>query len=133
MARSKHVAKILKFLVSALTAGVIVLTTLTSKPVLATLAPNSQIFYVAQGPSTIPLGPTELLYNWVMNSNSTGALNLTDTSDVDEFSPAWSPDGSRIAFIPDSFTPTLTVMNFDGSGRTEIVSGALDPQGPRRR
>lgn len=62
-----------------------------------------------------------------MNQDGTGAVNLTNTSDIDEFSPVWSPDGSRLAFISDSFTRTLSVMNADGSGRTAIISGALDP------
>lgn len=113
--------------VSALTAGVIVLAALTTAPVLAAVAPNGQIAYVAQGPSTIPFGPSEQQDIWVMNPDGTGVVNLTDTSDIDEFSPVWSPDGSRIAFISDSFTRTLSVMNADGSGKTEIVSGALDP------
>lgn len=113
--------------VSTLTVGVIVLAALTTAPVLAAIAPNGRIAYVARGPSTIPFGPTEQQDIWVMNPDGTGAVNLTDTSGIDEFSPVWSPDGSRIAFISDSFTRTLSVMNANGSGRTEIVSGALDP------
>lgn len=100
---------------------------MTTAPAEAAIAPNGRIAYVAQGPSTIPFGPTEQQDIWVMNPDGTGAVNLTNTSDVDEFSPVWSPDGSRIAFISNSFTHTLSVMNADGSGKTEIVSGALDP------
>ncbi len=100
---------------------------MTTTPAQAATAPNGRIAYVAQGPSTIPFGPTEQQDIWVMNPDGTGAVNLTNTSDVDEFSPVWSPDGSRIAFISNSFTRTLSVMNADGSGRTEIISGALDP------
>ncbi len=113
--------------VATLTAGVIVPLVLTSASALAAIAPNGQIAYVARGASTIPFGPTEQQDIWVMNPDGTGAVNLTDTTDIDEFSPVWSPDGSRIAFISDSFTRTLSVMNADGSGKTAIVSGALDP------
>jgi dipeptidyl aminopeptidase/acylaminoacyl peptidase len=120
--------KIKIFLLGVLKMGVILpaalMTTTTAQ---AATAPNGRIAYVAQGPSTIPFGPTEQKDIWVMNPDGTGAVNLTDTSDVDEFSPVWSPDGSRIAFISNSFTRTLSVMNADGSGRIEIVSGALDP------
>ncbi|MGF1667053.1 MAG: TolB family protein, partial [Acidimicrobiia bacterium] len=96
-------------------------------PALAAIAPNGQIAYVAWGPSTVPFGPPEQQDIWVMNHDGSGAVNVTATSDVDEFSPVWSPDGSRIAFISDSFTRTLSVMNADGTGRTEVTSGALDP------
>lgn len=113
-------------MVLAVAAGVIA-PSVDASPASAAVAPNGQIAYVSWGPSTIPFGPPEQQDIWVMNEDGTGAVNVTDTSDVDEFSPVWSPDGTRIAFISDSFTRTLSVMNADGTGRTEIIAGALDP------
>ncbi len=48
---------------------------------------------------------------------------LTTTRAIDS-SPAWSPDGSRIAFVSDrgTGTPQVFVMNADGSGVRQITS-----------
>ena len=70
-------------------------------------------------------------------SNETGFTNIysmaSDGTDVrqltfDSFNldnPAWSPDGSRIAF---NFTlgpnTGISIMNADGSGRADLVAGA---------
>jgi len=35
---------------------------------------------------------------YVMNPDGSGATYLTDSSDIDEGSPAWSPDGSQVAY-----------------------------------
>lgn len=94
--------------------------------VLATAA-NGRIAFVASGPSTIPFGPPEQTDIWVMNPDGTGRSNLTDSTDVDDMSPAWSPDGTRIAYISDSFLSTLMVMNADGSGKTAVIDGASAP------
>lgn len=92
-----------------------------------TTAVNGQIAYVASGPSTIPFGPTTQSDIWVMNADGSGQTNLTNTTDLDEFSPAWSADGTRLAYVSDSFTNTLMVMNADGSGKTVVASGVLSP------
>ena len=51
--------------------------------------------------------------------------NLTDSSGVHEKAPAWSPDGSRIAYISDkSGEEEIWVAPQDGSGKAEqITSG----------
>jgi hypothetical protein len=93
----------------------------------AQTAVNGQIAYVASGPSTIPFGSTTQTDIWVMNADGTNPRNLTNTSDIDEFTPAWSPDGTRIAFISDAFTQTLTIMAADGSNPTPVATGATFP------
>lgn len=40
--------------------------------------------------------------------------------------PAWSPDGKKIAFVSFwSLSPTISTMNPDGTGRTNLTRGAL--------
>ena len=35
---------------------------------------------------------------WVMNADGSGAVNLTPTPGVTEFTPSFSPDGRRVAY-----------------------------------
>lgn len=62
-----------------------------------------------------------------MNPDGTGRVNLTDSANADDNSPSWSPNGSRIAYISDSFARNLMVMNADGTSPTLVTSGALNP------
>jgi Tol biopolymer transport system component len=52
-----------------------------------------------------------------VNADGTGLTNLTNTPNDDERSPAWSPNGSKIAFS----NGVIEVMNADGSGRHAIA------------
>jgi Tol biopolymer transport system component len=50
----------------------------------------------------------------------TGSIpaNVTQTADLDEDSPAWSPDGRQIAFERDAI---IFIINADGSSERELV------------
>ncbi len=60
---------------------------------------------------------------YVMNADGSALANVTDSAGDDGL-PAWSPDGSRIAF--DSArdgNPDIYVMNADGSDMTRLTTG----------
>jgi Ca2+-binding RTX toxin-like protein len=65
---------------------------------------------------------------WTMKADGTGRAQLTNTADY-EFSPAFSPDGSKIAFVR---SPTggghddIWLMNADGSSQHQLTTGATD-------
>ena len=69
---------------------------------------------------------------FVINSDGSGLVNLTDNyvgppdyTRIDDEEPAWSPDGTRIAFLRKVGIPVrLFAMNADGSGAHEVSTGA---------
>ncbi len=75
---------------------------------------------------------------YVVNADGTGRTRLT-RSPAEEFSPAWSPDGTKIAFS--RFTGSrfqIFVMNADGSGAAQLTfadaaatGAAWSPDGTR--
>ena len=60
-----------------------------------------------------------------MNADGSGEVNLTETTDLEESQPAWSPDGTMIAYAA---VPTgggnidVYVMNADGTGQTRLTN-----------
>jgi Tol biopolymer transport system component len=61
---------------------------------------------------------------WVMRADGSNQVNLTNDA-AEDFAPAWSPDGTRIAFNHRTGAGRLTreifVMNADGSNRAQIT------------
>jgi Tol biopolymer transport system component len=70
---------------------------------------------------------------YVMNPDGSGPLNITN-NDASDASPAWSPDGTRIAFTrggASSSSQEIYVMNADGSGQLNLTqSAATKDSGP---
>ncbi len=68
---------------------------------------------------------------WSINPDGTDERQLTNNGNVNA-QPAWSPDGTKIAFI--RFTRrqtnlTIWVMNADGSGQTQLTTEAQGDSG----
>jgi Tol biopolymer transport system component len=64
---------------------------------------------------------------YVMDVAGRNQRRLTETESLDEQTPAWSPDGSRIAFAregPARFVDQLMVMNADGTCPTLVIGNA---------
>ncbi len=83
--------------------------TFQSEDELPTLSPDGQrIALVRQGDIS------------VMNGDGSNPANITNTPDVPESSPAWSPDSLRLAFV-ESQGLSLGVMNADGTRRVRLT------------
>jgi TolB protein len=63
--------------------------------------------------------------------DGTGERRLTDSPGLDAF-PAWSLDGTRIAFTSEGLEEhsRIFVMNADGSGLTKLTDGPADDAFP---
>ena len=57
-----------------------------------------------------------------MNTNGTGLIQFLNNSGMD-YSPAWSPDGKKIAFFSNQVAAPsyISVMNADGSDPARIT------------
>ncbi len=59
---------------------------------------------------------------YVMNADGTGVQNLTNNPSRNDDGPAWSPDGTKIAWTVSSPCCELWVMNLDGTGKRLIAA-----------
>jgi dipeptidyl aminopeptidase/acylaminoacyl peptidase len=67
---------------------------------------------------------------WSMNADGSAAVNLTNHP-AEDFAPAFSPDGSRIAFTSDrDGNQEIYVINADGSGQTRLTTAAGQDTNP---
>jgi Tol biopolymer transport system component len=66
----------------------------------------------------------------VMNADGSGQTNLTNNAAWD-YGPAWSPDGSKIAFTSSRDGDSeIYVMNPDGSDQTNLTNNAARDEEP---
>jgi Tol biopolymer transport system component len=61
---------------------------------------------------------------YTIGPNGSGPVNLTNTPTLNEYDPAWSPDGARIAFTDDD--SNLWVMDADGRNTHQILGQETD-------
>jgi Tol biopolymer transport system component len=68
-------------------------------------------------------------YVYVMNADGSARRNLTKNG-ANSWSPAWSPDGSRIAFVAEGERgdAEIYVMNADGSSAVNLTNSDIDPR-----
>ena len=73
---------------------------------------------------------------YLVNADRTGVARITDGS-VWDFAPAWSPDGTKIAFSRENTNNApadVYVMNADGSAQTNLTNNiAFDSHPAGRR
>src|SRR3990172_7470187 len=87
-------------------------------------APARAAFPGANGKIAFRHGPDGSPDIYVMNADGTGLIQLTDTEFRLEVEPAWSPDGSRIAFLSVAH-PWIYLMKADGSDEQRSQLGGI--------
>jgi Tol biopolymer transport system component len=84
---------------------------------------GTKVIFMRQG---LTVGEQDL---WTIGSNGTGAVNLTNSPNVNETSAEYSPDGTKIVYVSSGPTACCTpeynndiwVMDADGSNVTQLT------------
>lgn len=89
----------------------------------AAVGPNGLIAYTACSYDTVVGRTTCDLWTVGPNGNDPAPSNVTNTPDVDEGDPTWSPDGSRLAFTRDlgACNTNLFVMEANGTRTRQVT------------
>jgi hypothetical protein len=85
-------------------------------------------FNLPTDPSPFGTGPI-----YIMNADGSGQTRLTNYYASATDSPAWSPDGKKIAFAAlykNGTHPDIYVMNADGSGQTRLTNSSIGAGSP---
>jgi TolB protein len=78
--------------------------------------------------SSVVAGEIESYYGeiYVVDVEDGTTINLTNTPDIDDRDPAWSPDGKKIAFSSGGLGPNqIHIMDVDGSNVVKLTHEAL--------
>ncbi|MGA1824414.1 MAG: SBBP repeat-containing protein [bacterium] len=71
---------------------------------------------------------------WIMNDDGSNQMNLTNSSDVMELFPSFSPDGSKIVYVKNYFSNStdseLYSMNSDGTDNVPLYTSTQFPISP---
>lgn len=83
---------------------------------------NGKIAYAGGGEDDVDI--------YVVNSDGSQQTRLTNSPNLGEYAPTWSPDGLKIAFLAFSQSDgeVLKLMNADGSNQTILTSIIQLPQ-----
>ena len=96
-----------------------------SRGFFARYSPDGQkiVFASSIADANTPFGFRQQIF--LMNANGTNRINISNTTMSHHNAPAWSPDGSKIAFISlslDFIVADLWIMNADGSNQQLVYS-----------
>jgi Tol biopolymer transport system component len=103
----------LKWLAAAMVAAALVSLAAARPATAAFPGPNGKIAFASNRTGSFDI--------YAANPDGNGLADLTATPGVDEFTPAWSADGRRLAYQRDG---AIWVMNADGSGQTQLTPGS---------
>jgi Tol biopolymer transport system component len=94
---------------------------------------GSRIAYVhGYGPPANPNAGGGVPNIWTMDPNGGNKVNVSNNPNTSARQPAWSPDGTEIAYVgtASGSTDNIYVMNSDGTGQRAIDTSIADDSNP---